>query len=137
MRFALTFLALVALATPVGAERLTVTISWVDQDMYHAEHPTSEIYLFTEGCTEVVQKEAVVLDMQSGPPEVVQIEFYGGEVACRVIRAMADGQWEGSRTTADGHRTTTVSHPREASRRANAEGSPVVPMKHDAVRRLR
>jgi len=92
MKTAMTFLALAALAVPVQAERLTVTISWVEQDVYHAEHPTSEIYLFTEGCQEVVQKEAVVLDMQAGPPEAVRILFYGGQVECRVVKAMADGQ---------------------------------------------
>jgi hypothetical protein len=92
MRTAMTFLALVTLAAPLQAERLTVTISWVEQDVYHAEHPTSEVYLFTEGCQEVVQKEPVVLEMQAGPPEVVRLLFYGGEVACRVVKAMADGQ---------------------------------------------
>ena len=86
------FLALAALAAPIRAERLTLTISWVEQDMYHAHHPTAEVYLFTEGCAEVVQNEPVVLDMQAGPPESVRILFYGGEVACRVVKAMADGE---------------------------------------------
>ena len=95
MRSALTLLALVALAAPIQAERLTMTLTWVEQDVYHAEHPTSEVYLFTEGCMEVVQKESVVLDMQPGPPAIVQIEFYGGEIECRVVQAMADGQVAG------------------------------------------
>ena len=92
MRLALTALALVALATPAGAERLTMTLTWVEQDVYHAEHPTSEVYLFTEGCMEVVQKESVVLDLDPGPPEAARILFYGGQVECRVVKAMADGQ---------------------------------------------
>lgn len=101
MKPVMTFLALVALAAPVLAERLTVTISWVEQDVYHAEHPTSDIYLFTEGCQEVVRKEPVVLDMQAGPPEVVRLLFYGGRVECRVVKAMADGQVAEERTQAE------------------------------------
>jgi len=92
MRSVLTFLALVALAAPIQAERLTVTLTWVEQDVYHAEHPTTEVYLFTEGCTEVVQKESVVLDLDPGPTQAVRILFHGGAVECRVVKAMADGQ---------------------------------------------
>jgi hypothetical protein len=39
-----------------------------------------------------VPKEPVVLDMQAGPPATVRILFYGGQVECRVVKAMADGQ---------------------------------------------
>ena len=92
MRNAMMLLTLAALAVPAQAERLTVTLSWLEQDVYHAEHPTSEVYLFTEGCMEVVQKEPVVLDMEPGPPEVVRLLFHGGEVECRVVKAIADGQ---------------------------------------------
>ena len=92
MRDVMMLLALVALAVPAQAERVTVTVSWLEQDVYHAEHPTSDVYLFTEGCMEVVQKETVVLDMEPGPPGVVRLLFHGGEVECRVVKAMADGQ---------------------------------------------
>ena len=122
MRNAMMLLALVALAVPAQAERLTVTLSWLEQDVYHAEHPTSEVYLYTEGCMEVVQKEPVVLDMEPGPPAVVRLLFHGGEVECRVVKAMADGQVAEEKRNAELFRSSR--QPLFSSRRDAAVGPP-------------
>ena len=85
----LAFFALAA--TTAHAERLPVTVSYVDENLYHAKHPTIEVYLITEACFEVVQNAEAVLDLDFSPPQRNRLIF-PGEIECVIVEAIADGQ---------------------------------------------